>query len=366
MALRRQFTMNFKRFTMTITSTTICTTMYSNTCKKIKFLGLLLLVTSLGGTVLSKNALASDEHGKAEAHMDKGSAHDKDKHEAGHETEHEDEHETGHHEEEGHVEISIDDAANAGSINASASAGHIKNITTVYGRVVVKPDSISQVRARFPGLITKLNVNVGDVVKAGDTIVQVESSDSLRRYDITAPISGLISARHANAGELANQQPLLTIENYEQLWVEYNIFPSQQQVIEKKQQVTVSSASMTAQSSIMHLMANKNQPFMTAVVALDNSAGKWIPGQMLTGEVVTAHRSVALVIDNRALQEIEGKTVVFVTNQGGYETRELQLGDTDGQFSQVLSGLNAGEQYALINSYLLKADLGKAGASHAH
>lgn len=76
--------------------------------------------------------------------------------------------------------------------------------------------------------------------------------------------------------------------------------------------------------------------------------------------------AVNLVIDNRAFQEIEGKNIIFVTNKGGYETRELTLGQTDGQFSQVISGLKVGEQYALINSYLLKADLGKAGAAHAH
>ena len=113
-------------------------------------------------------------------------------------------------------------------------------------------------------------------------------------------------------------------------------------------------------------MANKNQTFMTARAPLNNHDGLWSPGQILKGSVVTSQSSVDLVVDNRAFQEVEGKRVIFVTNQGGYETRELELGQSDGQFSQVISGLNFGEEYALINSYLLKADLGKAGASHAH
>ena len=176
----------------------------------------------------------------------------------------------------------------------------------------------------------------------------------------------MVTQRYANPGELANQQPLLTLENYDQLWVEYKIFPSQQQAIEKGQLVTVSSTFAKTLSNITHLMANKNQPFMTAIVALENDDGQWTPGQMLTGDVVTNQVDVSLVIDNRAFQEVEGKRVIFVTNKAGYETRELQLGQTDGQFTQVLSGLTAGDQYALINNYLLKADLGKAGASHAH
>jgi len=271
-----------------------------------------------------------------------------------------------HHDEEGHVQITPSNALKAGIINATAGAGQIKEMTTLYGHAVINPNAISQVSARFPGLITKLNANVGDLVKAGQAIVEVESSDSLKRYKINAPISGVVTQRYANVGELANQQPLLTIENYDQLWVEYKVFPSQKVAIKKGQQVTISSTLAKEDATISHIMANKNQPFTTARVALNNSDGRWAPGQLLTGNIVTRQVDVNLVIDNRAFQVIEGKQVIFITNKEGYETRELTLGQTDGQFSQVLQGLHAGEQYALINSYLLKADLGKAGASHAH
>jgi len=309
---------------------------------------LFLLAIVFGSIAISNNALAADGHNDE------------------HKGEHKSEHEGEHGEEEGHIEITKENAQKAGIINATAAAGQIKKTTTVYGQTVIDSSAISQVRARFPGLITKLSVNVGDIVTAGESIAQVESSDSLTRYNISAPISGVITERHANAGELANQQALLTVENYQQLWVEYKVFPSQRQTIKAGQQVTISSTVATTQSKILHLMANKNQPFITARVPLDNSKGLWAPGQLLTGSVVTQQVAVNLVIDNRAFQYVEGKNIVFVTNQGGYETRELILGQTDGQFSQVISGLKAGEQYALINSYLLKADLGKAGAAHAH
>ncbi len=324
----------------------------------------ILMVIILGSAVTSNNALAGNEQNKTDQH---GEGHtDKHTEEKVHGHNDERSSEDDHNETEGHIEISVTDGQKAGIINATASAGQIKKMVTVYGRSVINPKAISQVSARFPGLITKLTVNVGDFVNAGENIAQVESSDSLKRYNITAPISGVVTQRHANPGELANHQPLVTLENHDRLWVEYKIFPSQRQAIEKDQQVIISSTSANTQSNIMHLMANKNQPFMTARVLLDNSNGLWAPGQMLTGKVVTNQVDVDLVVDNRAFQEIEGKNVIFVTNKGGYETRELQIGQTDGRFSQVISGLAAGDKYALINSYLLKADLGKAGASHAH
>ena len=48
------------------------------------------------------------------------------------------------------------------------------------------------------------------------------------------------------------------------------------------------------------------------------------------------------------------------------EARPLEVGRTDGKFVEVVGGLNAGEIYAAANSFLIKADLEKSGASHDH
>lgn len=41
-------------------------------------------------------------------------------------------------------------------------------------------------------------------------------------------------------------------------------------------------------------------------------------------------------------------------------------GRSDGKYVEVREGLRAGDRYAQTNSYLVKAELGKAGASHDH
>ena len=58
--------------------------------------------------------------------------------------------------------------------------------------------------------------------------------------------------------------------------------------------------------------------------------------------------------------------LVFIQVGDVYEIRPLELGQTDGEFTEVLAGLNAGDSYVVENSYLLKADLEKSGASHDH
>jgi cobalt-zinc-cadmium efflux system membrane fusion protein len=51
---------------------------------------------------------------------------------------------------------------------------------------------------------------------------------------------------------------------------------------------------------------------------------------------------------------------------GNFEARPVQLGRSDGKYTEIVKGLQAGEQYAAKNSFLIKADLGKSEASHDH
>ena len=58
--------------------------------------------------------------------------------------------------------------------------------------------------------------------------------------------------------------------------------------------------------------------------------------------------------------------MVFVKNGSEYTAHAIEVGRSDGQLTEVLSGLEIGDEYVTQNSYLLKADLEKAGASHDH
>ena len=99
---------------------------------------------------------------------------------------------------------------------------------------------------------------------------------------------------------------------------------------------------------------------------LDNSQGTWSTGSLLVGSVVVNKLSVPLIIDNSAIQIMDGKKVIFIKNERGFEVHAISLGVSDGQFSQVLSGLKQSEVYAVHNSYLLKAELEKSSAEHHH
>lgn len=289
-----------------------------------------------------------------------------DKHAEQHNDEHGDEQSA-----EGYIAISAEMIKTVDITSITATSGEIKQRITLYGTSTTEPSAVSQVRARFPGIITKLSANVGDKVKKGQLIAEIESNNSLTRYSIHAAISGVITQRNANPGELANEQVLLTIEDHQKLWLELQLFATQQSKVAIGQSVQISMDNQIADSVISQLLPSQkdsriNSPFSIARVPIDNTQGNWYVGNLLSGSVVINKKSVSLLIDNRAIQVMEGKKVIFVKSEQGFEVRVISLGLSDRQFSQVLSGLKQNEIYAVKNSYLLKAELEKSSAEHHH
>ena len=75
---------------------------------------------------------------------------------------------------------------------------------------------------------------------------------------------------------------------------------------------------------------------------------------------------VPLAVKESGLQRFRDFTVVFAQVGDTYEVRMLELGKRDGQLVEVLGGLKPGTRYVSEQSYLIRADIEKSGASHDH
>ncbi|MBC7794985.1 MAG: efflux RND transporter periplasmic adaptor subunit, partial [Clostridia bacterium] len=109
---------------------------------------------------------------------------------------------------EGRTTIAAEMAKNADVTIATAGPGKLSERLTLHG--MIKADSARQrnVTARYHGVIQSVSKQVGDSVRAGETLAVVESNESLQSYAVKAPIAGTITARNANAGETAGSDPL--------------------------------------------------------------------------------------------------------------------------------------------------------------
>lgn len=268
---------------------------------------------------------------------------------------------------EGRVQLSAALAQQAGITTAVADAGKLQEQLKAHGQLEPKPELVRQLKARYPGVVRSVQVSLGDQVKAGQTLATIEANESLRSYAITAPINGVLVAQSAREGELTGEQPLFTVADYRQLSLRLPAFPQVAAKLAVSQSVSLKVGEESITSSIKAIVpAGDGSPARLALADIPNPDGKLPQGSWVEATVDLAETQVALRVDNRALQGFRDWQVLFIQVGDTYEIRPLELGRRDNQFTEVLGGLNPGDRYVVENSYLLKADLEKSGASHDH
>lgn len=256
--------------------------------------------------------------------------------------------------------LSADQLREAGVSTASVGAATIAETLSVYGEIRATEDRLRRISARYPGLAREVKKNIGDSVSRGDTLVVVESNDSLVPYRISSPISGRVLERHINAGEAMSEQTLFVIADLSRVWAELAVFPNQADVVQRGQVVEVRAerdggASQTARIDYVAPDAESAARRVTVRATLDNGEGRWRPGQFIAGEIVLAEHPAAVAVPQGALQEMEGQPHVFVQTGKGFVARALRLGRQDRHHAEVLEGVKAGERVVVSNSYLLKS-----------
>lgn len=270
---------------------------------------------------------------------------------------------------EGRTKIAPDIAETAGIRTEVAGPAKLVESLTLYGRVAPDLTRQREVSARFPGLIRTVQKKPGDNVRAGEALATVESNESLETYTVTAPIAGIITARDANPGEQSADRALFTIVDPTSVWAELSVFPRDRARVRSGAIVHIKAADSdsSAQGKIerVDIQAGANQT-VTARVSLDNAKGEFFPGSFVTADVAVAERSVPLAVKTIGLQPFRDFTVVFEQVGDTYEVRMLELGEQRGEWAEVLGGLEPGAHYVTENSYLIKADVEKSGASHDH
>lgn len=270
------------------------------------------------------------------------------------------------HEEEV-VQISAALAQELGIETELAGAGVINRSVLLYGRTMPDPQGISHVSARYPGMIVSMVPSLGDRVDEGEVLAVIEANTSLQTYEIKAPLSGIVVEKHANPGELASGQSLLTIANYDNIWVDLTVFPGDSQQVRSGMLVTIRIDDRVAESAIRYINPSQGEsPTVIARVPLENLDSVWTPGLLVEGLVHVESENVALAVKNDALQVFEDNQVVFVLEGETYEPRIVAVGSSDPFLTEILSGLELGERYVVENSYLIKADLEKEGVEHDH
>ena len=271
---------------------------------------------------------------------------------------------------EGRTTITAEAAKAAGIETETAGTAAVSETLEITGRVEVDPAGNANVGAKFPGPVMAVYKNIGDRVAKGTLLARVESSYSLQTYSVYAPISGVISQRLTNVGDVAGNGPMFVISDPSRTVVTFPIFPRDVEKVRAGMSVLIKplEGERSQGSTIRDFLplAEVQTQTVTARAPLPNPGGNWRPGMAVRGIITVESRNVPLAVKTEAIQQFRDFRVVFAKIGDTYEVRMLELGKEGPEWTEVLSGIKPGTVYATKNSYIIKADIEKSGASHDH
>lgn len=283
-------------------------------------------------------------------------------------------HDDGAHEEhDGHEEngspFTVDDFVEFGVTLATVGPGTVDITVDLPGEIRPNGDRIAHLAARFPGIVRDVSAGIGDRVRAGDVLARIES-DTLTDYPITAPFDGTVIDRHLALGELVDQTvPVFILADLTTVWLEANVHQHALPDVEPGRSVTIREVAGTrsTQANISYVSSIIDQETRSAIAraVVPNHDGSWRPGTFV---VATIEEPVAvpIAVPRHALQTLEGRTIVFVVEGDHFEPRAVTVGVQGRNRVEIKTGLTAGERIAEEGAFLVKAELAKGEAGHAH
>lgn len=247
----------------------------------------------------------------------------------------------------------------------TAAPATIRESLTFYGTIKANAEREQSVRARYSGVVRDVTKRPGDRVARGETLLRIESNDSLEPYSIPSPMDGTVLERSANPGEAIDATSvLMRIADLTTVWAEFSVFARDLGRVRSGMPVSIRAGDSDAASvsKISYVAASGHADSQTVVAraTLGNADGHWVAGQFVTGEVVISEVRAAVSVAPSALQNLKSGPAIFVQVGNVFDARPVKIGRRDREAVEILSGVAAGDRYAGKNSYLIKADLLKA------
>lgn len=190
-------------------------------------------------------------------------------------------------------------------------------------------------------------------------------------FQLRAPFDGVVVEKHIALGEMVKEDSaVFTVSDLRQVWAEMDVPAGALDAVRvgAPARVAASALASSAGGKVAYVGALLGEQTRTAKahVVLDNPGGAWRPGMFVTVEVAAGAPRQVLAVPDEAVHTVENRSVVFLAAEGGFTAQPVKTGRSQGGRTEILSGLAPGQRYAARNAFLVKAELGKAGAEHAH
>lgn len=267
--------------------------------------------------------------------------------------------------------------------------------------------------AKIPERIMKSNVRVGEFVKAGNVMFELDKGGASSQFyqaqaaylnaqknfermqnllkegavsqqafdgvqtqyevakanfdaarstvEITTPISGVVTAINVNIGDLANPQiPMAMVANIGRMKAVFNVGESDLQSFYVGQSTQIYSEMnpdviQTGKINQLSKSANIQSRTFEIQSLFSNTQDQWFkPGMFCRVLVNMKTKNNSLVIPLTSIVKTNSRDGVYIINNDKAYYKNITTGISDGNFIEVVSGLKAGDQIVTLGMNNLK------------
>ena len=289
-------------------------------------------------------------------------------------------------------------AADNAGVKVNATVAKIQAVAQISSyTATVEADVINQITPAMPGRIEKIYVEIGDRVSKGQLLVQMESSNlqqqntqlanlekDYERYSellkvggiaqqqvdqiktqidmlktaiknlgdntrLLSPISGTITARNYDNGDVFAAQPILTVQQLNPLKVIVNVSEQNFTNVKLGMPAEISldvyeNEKFTGKVTLIHPTIDPATHNFSVQISIDNRDLKVRPG-MYARVSLNFGTSNNIVIPDKAVQKQSGANdkYVYTVENGVARYHTVELGQRLGEQYEILSGINDGD-----------------------
>ncbi len=197
--------------------------------------------------------------------------------------------------------------------------------------------------------------------------------ESLRLQELRAPMGGRIAERRVDLGSLVGREgqesELFVIVDSRVVWAELALPVTDLAVVREGLRIGIESANaepLPATIMFVSPLLDRETRLARVVASVDNPTLSLRPGMFITAQIPSQQAQADIVVPKSAVQTVDGQSTVFVRTPDGFMPHRIVTGREDSKSVEVTSGLSPGDRIATANTFVLKADLGRGEAGHAH
>lgn len=253
----------------------------------------------------------------------------------------------------------------------AAESQKIYSTAEVFGRILPNEDKVAHIYPRFAGIVKEIHKKLGDTVEKDEVLAVIESNQSLQNYEIRAYSSGVVVKRHATIGEfIRDDREIYVIADLSEVWADFQVYRDDFSSIMTGQEIfiNIGKDQKPIQAKVSYIspltdLATQSKLVRAVISNQDNSLR---PGLFVSGILSGTATQSNIAVKREALQTFRNWNVVYITDGHIFQAIPIEIGKQDQNFAEILSGLKVGDRYVTKNSFIIKADIEKSGASHDH